>query len=74
MYFFFTLPGKSHLMNPGDQWINVSIRKAVRRQSKVRAVLHWIQVQWVNKIKTFILFPNTDQAQAYSTEFGLGLQ
>ena len=44
LYLYFGLPGLSHLCNPGDQVVNSSLRRVVRRHTKLRAMNHSLQV------------------------------
>lgn len=41
LYLYFGIPNLSHLCNPGDQIVNLSLRKYVRQQTKLRTA-HWV--------------------------------
>ena len=44
LYLMFGLPNLSHLTNPGDQSVNLSLRALIRRASKMRVVAHTLEL------------------------------
>lgn len=45
LYLFTTLKNRSHTQNPGDQHINLSLRRLCRRRSKMRIVQHFLDLR-----------------------------
>lgn len=45
LWVWFTLKNRSHTQNPGDQHINLSLRRLCRRQSKLRIVQHFLRMK-----------------------------
>lgn len=45
LWLWTTLKNRSHVQNPGDQHINLSLRRLCRRRSKLRIAQHFMNIQ-----------------------------
>lgn len=44
MFVFLTIPNRSHMLNMGDQFVNLTLRRVIRQAAKLRIAQHYIDI------------------------------